>query len=114
VLYEDVGSGSDSLQKRDSVCGPEVNRDRALVAIDVEEHGGHPATTVAEMTDVVAALGGLDFDYIGALVREDHRRPGTGQHGGGIEDPVAIQRSEHRAPPAVIEAERACVSRFDK
>jgi hypothetical protein len=56
----------------------QIENDRALVAVVVQERRGKPGPAIAAGARGVTPVGGLDLDDVGALVGENHRgeRPG--------------------------------------
>jgi hypothetical protein len=71
----------------------QVERDRALVAVDAVEVGGLGlAHAQAPVARVVAAARVLDLDHLGAHVGQHHAAPGARQDAGQVEDAHAGKR----------------------
>ena len=94
VLDEHIGRGGEPLQRRDAAGRLQVEHDRALVAVVVQERGGEPAAPPRDMAGVVARRR-LDLDHVGALVGQDHGGQRSRDHRGEIDDPVSVERSWH-------------------
>ena len=95
VLHEDIGCPGD-LQQQVAAAGLlEVDGNRALVAVDVEERRRQAAAPVAERAGMVAPARRLDLDHVGALVAQDRGRPRPRQHRAQVDDPNTLIRSAH-------------------
>ncbi len=102
VLHEDVGVVEQPAQDGAAVGCPQVEPDRALVAIDGQEVGGRPRP-IGRVTDPRrtprpgrVAVGRLDLDHVGAEVGQEHRRVRTGEDRRRVDDAQATQRSRVR------------------
>ena len=95
VLDKDVGTRGEALQGLLAALALQIDGDRALVAVVVEEGGGQPAGAVAAGAHVIAAARDLDLDHVGALVGKDHGREGSGDHRGQVDDANAVKGSCH-------------------
>ena len=72
VLDEHVGGGDQPLQRLDPGRRLQVQHDRPLVAVVVEERGRKPAPPVGRGPRMIATLRVLDLDDIRALVSQQH------------------------------------------
>jgi hypothetical protein len=98
VLHEDVGARGQAQQRLHRRRVLQVERDRALAAVVVEEGGGEAAAPVGPEPGVVAAGARvLHLDHLGPLVGQQHGGGGPRDHGGEVHDPVAVQGSWHGA-----------------
>ena len=91
-LDDDVGAGREALGQREVAGVLEVERDRALVAVQPEVV--RRALVVpgrSPLARVVAAVGALDLHDVGAEVAERHRAQRAGEHAGEVRDEDAVQ-----------------------
>ncbi len=95
VLHEDVGRLGERQQRGAPSLRFQVEDDGTLAAVVVQERGGHTAAPVGAGPGVVAAARALDFDDVGALVREHHRRERPGDHARQVENASPVKRSRH-------------------
>ena len=93
VLHEHVGAGGEPPDDVGALRSLEVDGERALVAVEVEERGGEAVAAVAVGARVVARARLLDLDDVGALVGQDHGGPGARQHRGEVDDADAGERA---------------------
>ena len=93
VLDHHVGGGGELLQERDAFGLLQVDDDRTLPAIVVEEDSGHASLRRTEITHEVTDAGGLDLDDVGTLVRQNHSGQWSGDHHGQIEHFDAVEWS---------------------
>ena len=96
VLHQHVGPRGEALDEIDALRRLQVDGDRALVAVEVQERGREAVAPIAVGARVVALARLLDLDDVGALVGEDHGRPRPRQHRGQIDDADARERSVGR------------------
>ena len=80
VLDEDVGAARELLAHRDVLGVAQVERDRALPAVDAEVVGRRLVALRRRPGARLVALRRLDLDHLGTQVRQQHRRVGPGQH----------------------------------
>ncbi len=97
VLHEDVGALDQVLEHAEPFRCLEVERERALVAVDGGEDRGHAAALGPEVAHEVAAVGILDLDDVGALIAEELGGERARHHGGELEDGVAVEWAGHGA-----------------
>ena len=93
VLHQHIGASAQALDEIDALRRLEIDGDRALVAVEVQERGRKAVAPIAVGARVVALARLLDLDDVGALVGEDHGRPRPRQHRGQIDDANACERS---------------------
>ncbi len=99
VLDEDVAAGQQAAQHLGTVGLVQVERDRALVAVDREVVGRGPRVVggVADPGWAPAtgriALGRLDLDDVGAEIAEEHRAVRAGEDRRRVDDPQAGERT---------------------
>jgi hypothetical protein len=100
ILQEHVRPGGQSLQHLDSAFVLQVEGDRALVAVVVQEERGEAASRVRRGAGQIAAGPGiLDLDDVRALIAENLRGERPGDHRREVENAEAAERSGHvRAP----------------
>ena len=79
----------------------QVERHRALVAVQAEVVGGSRPARAGPRPRVVAAVGALDLHDVGAEVAEEHRRERAGEHAREVGD----EQTGERAGGSVIGAE---------
>jgi hypothetical protein len=72
-----------------------VERERALVAVHLQEKRAHPVGADGSYEAVLAALALLDADDLGALLGEQRRAIGAGDVAAEIQDPNAPQNTRH-------------------
>ena len=87
VLDDDVGPGGELLEDLDAARVLEVERHRALVAVQVLE--------VELVAGEVVLLLRLDLDDVGAHLGELAHAGGTGSRAGEVDDGVGRQREAH-------------------
>jgi len=75
----------------------EIERDTALVSIDVEEQAALAAFGHRSEFAVVATVKPLDADHIGAEVRQQHRAVRSRDEAAKIDDSNSFKRSRHNA-----------------
>ena len=82
--------------------GLEVQRNASLVAVQRVEQNALSLDKWRRPPHVVAAVGFLDLDHVGAHVGEEHRAEGTRQQPGEVKDPDSAQwhASILTSPPA--------------
>src|SRR5260370_36306088 len=95
VLDKDIGASGKLQQGLAAALRFQVENDRALVAVVVEERGRKSAPAVGAAARRVAAIRRLHLDHIGALVGEDHRRERPRHIRGQIDDSIAMQWTRH-------------------
>ena len=97
VLDEDVGPVGERPRDPEVGLVAEIERDRALVAVDRLEVGRLPVRREGRppRTGVVARSWPLDLDDGGAEVGEEHRRVGPGEDPGEVSDQQSVQRTRH-------------------
>ncbi len=92
-LDDDVGADAQLARERHVGRVLEVERDRALVAVEAQVVG---RALVDERRPpgarVVAAVGALDLDHVGPEVAEAHRAQRAGEHPREVGDEDAIER----------------------
>ena len=96
VLDQDIGLGDQLQRDLLALLLADIQRDRALVAVDADEVGaflgaGHERGR--EAARVVAGARPLDLDDIGAKVGQHLRAGRTRQHPGEVEYAQAFQRA---------------------
>src|SRR5262249_60825581 len=99
-----VGAGDEAVEHLAASGLTEVERDAALVGVQVEEETaalgmGHAARIRAAAADRVAALRRLDLHDVGAEVREQRRGVCGTYEPCHLEDAQAIERSRHGQVP---------------
>src|ERR1700720_2059696 len=72
-----------------------------LLRLATAKVGDMPRLRPTHRAGEVADAGRFDFDDVGALVGEDHRRHRTGDHLGEVDYADAVERSGHRGGPPV-------------
>ena len=94
VAHEDVGALDQAQQRGEPVRLLDVQSDRALVAVEVDELAGHAgiAAALGHGAQQVAA-GRLDLDHLGAIVGERARADRADDHGREIDDAHALERT---------------------
>jgi hypothetical protein len=112
ILDEHIRTRDQPLQSLHPVQGLQVQHDRALVAVVVEERSGEAAPLVGRGARVVAALRVLHLDDICTLVGQQHRRRRPRHHRGQIDDAIAVQRSRHGGLTFIDRRERVPPSRM--
>jgi hypothetical protein len=93
ILDEDVGAFAQPEQRAAPGRGLEVHRDRALVAVVVEERCREPVAPLRRGAGRITPLERLDLDHVGTLVAEDHRRQRPGDVLRQVDDAIAPQGS---------------------
>ena len=86
VLDDRVGLDGEATHDIAAVLLLEIDHDAALVAVEVEEGGGHAALERAAEEAGRIALGWFDFDHVGAEVTEHHRAKRSRHNLGEIQD----------------------------
>ena len=102
VLDEDVGPPGELAGRRPVVVVLEVQRHRALVAVDPEVVRRDAVAHRRAPRPGVVAAGRLDLDHLGAEVGEEHRRVGAGEDPGEVGDEEPGERTgpvRHGGPP---------------
>ena len=95
-LDQHVGARGQPARQLEVARVAEVERERALVAVEPEVVGRLAlAPRRAPRARVVAAVGALDLDHVGAEVAEQHRRERPGEHAREVGHEDAVERS-HR------------------
>jgi hypothetical protein len=98
VLDEDVGALQQATQHVLPVRGPQVERDRSLAGVDREEGALEPDAKV------VAAVGRLDLDDVGAeqteVVRAERACVGVCQ----VDDANALEGTRHSSRLALMDS----------
>ena len=74
VLHEDIGLAGELLDHIDAAIGFQIDGDRALVAIVVQERGRQSVVAVARGAGVIAVRGFSTLMYVGALIGQKHGR----------------------------------------
>ena len=97
---EHVRGGKQPVQRLAAFLALEVERQRALVAVEVRELAGQLARVrlAAERAQEIAA-GRLDLDDVRAVVGEIERRRRSHHDGGEVDDADARERAAHIPPP---------------
>ena len=112
-LDQHVGALAERARELAVAVVREVERDRALVAVEPEVVGRIVAVPRrAPGARVVAAAGALDLDHVGAEVAERHRRERAREHAREVGDEQPVERSGgvgHRASSLVSEPMRTLV-----
>ena len=99
VLDEHVGVSGEPEDHLAPLRVLQIDGDRALVAVVVDEVGGEPAGAVAAGAHVIAAAGGLHLDHVRALIAQHHGRERARDHGGQVDHAIAVERSRHGRSP---------------
>ncbi len=108
VLDQDVGAFQQAQQHRLTLRLADVERDRALVAVDADEIAG---VTFVERRAPVAhlvTLRRLDLDHVGAMIGQDHRAVRTAEDAGQVDDLQAGQRAGRFRQPLALGRRRVC------
>ena len=104
VLHQHVGAARELVGQGQVTGVAQVQRHRALPAVDPQVVRGHLAAGGRRPRPGLVALGRLDLHHVGPHVGEQHRRVGPGQHPGEVGDQDAGERAEpfvcHRDPPS--------------
>ena len=102
VLDQHVGLREQAQQHRAALGLADIERDRALVAVDADEIA---RIAVLERRPPVArlvALRRLDLDHLGAVVGQDHGGVGAAEHAGEVDHPDAGQRARGLREPLAL------------
>ncbi len=100
ALDDDVGALDHRQQRVALRRHLEIERERALAAVDREVACGHAALARRKRAQVIADARILDLDDVRAHVGEDHRQVRTGKQAREVEDLRAAQRVGER--PAAL------------
>jgi hypothetical protein len=95
-----TSASGEQLQQHLAALGPgEIERDRALVAVDAGEVGRDalPVERRAPGARLVA-LRRLDLDHVGAMVGQHLPAVGTAQHARQVDNFQAVQSARHLVP----------------
>ena len=93
VLQQDVGPAGQLAGQRGVLLVLEVERDRALVAVDAEVVGRDAVPDRRHPGAGVVAARALHLDHLGAEVGQQHRRVRPGEDPGEVGDQQAAQRA---------------------
>ena len=96
ILDQDVGAIDQLQQLGLAGLGLEVDDDRALVAVPDHEGRAFAAHEGRHATRIVAAVGPLDLDDVGAVVGQQHRAVGARQMARQVHDREPLQRTRLR------------------
>src|SRR5262249_22985269 len=102
VFDDDVRRGDQPGEGGAALWRLQIERDRTLPRVLRQEGGAHAAAIEfgigAELARQVAAAGHLDFDHLGAQLRELIAAERAGQHVGQIQHPRPREKTRHLRP----------------
>jgi hypothetical protein len=98
VLDDDVGAGGEPAEELETGGALQVQRDRALVAVHVDEAEAVVALQLEahRLARLVAAVRRFDLDHVGAHVAEQHAAEGPGHHLAEVENAEPAEREGRR------------------
>src|SRR5262249_9021062 len=86
VLDQHVRARDEARQDGLALCGMKIERDRALVAVELREVPRQPLHDHALAADGIPLAGRLDLDHVRAHVGEQHAAERPGENPGEIDD----------------------------
>ena len=101
ALNNNIGGGREAEKRLTPQRILEVDRQRALVAVERMEHGRVLVDERRHPAHVVAAGGVLDLDDIGAEIREQQRAERPRKQPGQVEDSNVVECQHGRASVAI-------------
>jgi hypothetical protein len=97
VRDQDVRGGGESREHVAGRVAPEIQDDRALVAVQAQEGGALSVAFGSEVTAIVAVVR-LDLDDVRAEIAEQRRPVRAGQHRGHVQNADSGQRRSRGVP----------------
>ena len=95
VVDQRVGGGDQPPQYLLAGFLLQIDGERALVAVVVDEDGADAGCALRRDRPVHVAVDGLDLDDLGAQIAEDLRGEGTEDDGGDVDDAQAGEEGIH-------------------
>ena len=86
----------------------EVERDAALVAIEVQEEAALAAFNDRTEPAIFAAIAPLDANHVGAEIRQQHGAIGRGDEAAKIDHANSFEQSGHNDPLLCTAQHRTC------
>ncbi len=108
VVEHDVGGRDQLAQHLLAFGAAQVERQRALVAVERREVEAEAVAHDALLAHRVAVVDVLDLDHLGAHVREEHRAERAGQDARQVDDADALQlhgKAERESESCIVERE---------
>src|SRR5205823_12918837 len=97
VLDQDVARRGEATADLASTLSAEVQRERALVAIDPEVIGAFAIDERGPPGPRFVAAGWLDFDHVGPVVGQHHAAERAGEDAAHVQDAQTTERARHAA-----------------